>query len=72
MKRESDVVGNRVSIGARSFVTKGVTIEDDVLVLPGSVVTSLIKAGSCVGGNPAKPIMSQSGRHLTGSKSALG
>lgn len=66
------VVGDRVSIGARSFVTKGVKIEDDVLVIPGSVVTSLIKAGSCVGGNPAKPIIGNSGPHLTGSKSALG
>lgn len=50
------VVGDRVCIGARSFITRGVKIEDDVLVFPGSVVTSLIKAGSCVGGNPAKPV----------------
>jgi len=50
------VVGDRVCIGARSFITRGVKIENDVLVFPGSVVTSLIKAGSCVGGNPAKPV----------------
>lgn len=66
------VVGNRVCIGVRSFVTKGVTIEDDVMVLPGSVVTSSIKAGSCVGGNPAKPIAHNSGLYLTGSKASLG
>ncbi|MDR4470968.1 MAG: hypothetical protein MRJ68_22190 [Nitrospira sp.] len=48
------VVGDRVCIGARSFITRGVKIEDDVLVFPGSVVTSQVKAGSCVGGNPAK------------------
>lgn len=50
------VVGNRVCIGARSFITKGVKIEDDVLIFPGSVVRSPIKAGSCIGGNPAKPV----------------
>ena len=50
------VVGDRVSIGARSFITRGVKIEDDVVVVPGSVVTSQIRAGSFVGGNPAKPV----------------
>ncbi|MBK9307218.1 MAG: hypothetical protein IPM58_09060 [Nitrospira sp.] len=66
------VVGNRVCIGARSFVTRGVQIEDDAVVFPGSVVTSLIKAGSCVGGNPAKPIMSNSGLSPIGCTSSLG
>ena len=42
------VVGDRVCIGARSFITRGVKIEDDVLAFPGRCDLS-IKAGSCVG-----------------------
>ena len=50
-------IGNRVSIGARSLVMKGVTIEDDVVILPGSMVTASVKSGSIVCGNPARPLM---------------
>lgn len=48
-------VGNRVSIGARSIICKGVAIGDDVLVIPGSVVNKSVPAGSVVAGNPARP-----------------
>jgi acetyltransferase-like isoleucine patch superfamily enzyme len=48
-------IGDRVSIGARSIITKGVTIGDDAIISPGSVVTASVKAGSIVCGNPARP-----------------
>jgi acetyltransferase-like isoleucine patch superfamily enzyme len=48
-------IGNRVSIGARSLITKGVTILDDTAVWPGSVVTRSLPAGCTACGNPAKP-----------------
>lgn len=48
-------IGNRVSIGARSMVLKGVTIGDDAIISPGSVVTASVKPGSIVCGNPARP-----------------
>jgi acetyltransferase-like isoleucine patch superfamily enzyme len=49
-------IGNRVSIGARSLISKGVSIGDDVIVCPGSVVSKSIPSGSIVAGNPAKVI----------------
>jgi acetyltransferase-like isoleucine patch superfamily enzyme len=47
-------IGNRVSIGARSLISKGVSIGDDVIVCPGSVVTKSIPPQSIVVGNPAR------------------
>ena len=49
-------IGNRASIGARSIVMKGVTIGDDAIIAPGSVVTASVKSGSIVCGNPARPL----------------
>lgn len=49
-------IGNRVSIGARSNVCKGVVIGDDVLIYPGSVVNKGVPSGSIVCGNPARLI----------------
>lgn len=47
-------IGDRVTIGARSIVTKGVKIGDGSLIGPGSVVTRSIP-GSCFAlGNPAR------------------
>ncbi|MDM8544140.1 DapH/DapD/GlmU-related protein [Desulfococcaceae bacterium HSG9] len=48
------IIGTRVSIGTRSFITKGVKIGDDTLILPGSVVTSSIQSDSIAQGNPVK------------------
>jgi acetyltransferase-like isoleucine patch superfamily enzyme len=48
-------VGDRVSIGARSIICKGLTIGDDALVFPGSVVNKSVPAGSVVAGNPVRP-----------------
>lgn len=47
-------IGNRVSLGAHVIVLRGVTIGDDVQVLPGSVVTKSIPAGTLAGGVPAE------------------
>ena len=49
-------IGNRVCIGARSVITKGATIEDDVIVAPGAIVTKTVKSGQIVIGNPAKTL----------------
>lgn len=49
-------IGNHVYIGAGSHIMPGVTIEDNVLVAAGSVVTKSIPSGYVVGGNPAKII----------------
>lgn len=48
-------IGNRVCIGSRSFITKGLTIGDDVIIAPASMVRTSIKSGSFVFGNPARP-----------------
>lgn len=48
-------IGDRVSIGARSVITKGVTIGDDAVISPGSVVAAPVMPGTIVCGNPARP-----------------
>ena len=50
------VIGDRVSIGARSVVCKGVSLGDDVVVWPGSVVKKTVPSGIEVCGNPARAI----------------
>lgn len=49
-------IGDRVSIGARSIIAKGVSVGDDVSIYPGSIVTRNIPAGLTIAGNPAKPL----------------
>ena len=51
-------IGNRVWIGARAIVLKGVTVGDDAIIAAGSVVTSDVPAHSVVGGVPAHVIRS--------------
>lgn len=46
-------IGNNVTIGAMSYITKGVTIGDGVVVAPCAIVTKSVRAGSFVYGNPA-------------------
>lgn len=48
-------IGDRVAIGARSIVTKGVRIGVDTVVMPGAIVTKSLPAGCVAAGNPAKP-----------------
>ena len=49
-------VGNNVYIGQNSILLPGVTVDDDVIIGAGSVVTKSIPRGCIVGGNPAKII----------------
>lgn len=48
------VIGNRVGIASRSMIAKGVTIGDDVVVGPGSIVIRSVPDRCFVIGNPAR------------------
>ena len=50
------IIGDRVSVGARAMITKGVKIGNDVIVMPGSIVTKSIPSACTVLGNPAKTV----------------
>ncbi len=47
-------IGNRVWIGCRSIILKGVTIGDDAMIAAGSIVTKAVPERAIVGGNPAR------------------
>ena len=47
-------IGNRVSIGAKSQIGKGVTIGDDTVICPGSIIVKSVPSGVMVFGNPAR------------------
>jgi len=49
-------IGDRVFIGARSFIMPGMTIGNDVIIGACSVVTKDVPAHSLVAGNPAKQL----------------
>lgn len=49
-------IGNKVSIGARSVICKGLSIGDNVIVWPGSIVNKSIPPRIAVCGNPARAI----------------
>lgn len=49
-------IGNKVWIGAKSIILKGVTIGDGAIIAAGSVVTKDVAPYTLVGGNPAKVI----------------
>lgn len=51
-------IGSNVFIGMNAVITRGVTIEDNVIIGTGSVVTSDCKTGGVYAGNPARRIMS--------------
>ena len=46
-------IGNRVRIGARAMILKGVTIGDGAIIHPGSIVTRDVAAGAEIGPPPA-------------------
>lgn len=50
------VIGDRVWIGTRAVVLKGVTIGDGAVVAAGAVVTKDVPPGAVVGGIPAKVV----------------
>ena len=54
------VIGNHVDIGANVCIIGAVTIEDNVIIGAGSVVTKDIPADSTVVGNPAR-VLERSG-----------
>lgn len=49
-------IGDKVWIGCRATILKGVTIGDGAVVAAGSVVTKKVPPHTCVAGNPAKII----------------
>ena len=49
-------IGNRVWIGMRAVILKGVTIGDGAVVAAGAVVTRDVPAGAVVAGNPARVV----------------
>jgi acetyltransferase-like isoleucine patch superfamily enzyme len=56
-------IGDRVWIGARAVILKGVTIGDGAIVAAGSVVTRDVAPGTLVGGVPAKFIRAATWEH---------
>jgi acetyltransferase-like isoleucine patch superfamily enzyme len=50
------VIGAHVKIGARSMIAKGVTIGDNTILYPGSIVTQSLPANTIAMGNPARPL----------------
>lgn len=50
-------VGDGVLIGARSFISKGVVIGANTVAAPGSIISTSLKAGIVVCGNPARPML---------------
>lgn len=57
IEKSKVTIGDRVCIGARSVVTKGVTIGSDVIITPGSIVSASLKDNCMAMGNPARPMM---------------
>ena len=51
-------IGNNCFIGLGAVILPGVTIEDNVIIGSGSIVTHDIPSNTVVAGNPAKVIMS--------------
>jgi acetyltransferase-like isoleucine patch superfamily enzyme len=59
-------IGDRVWIGARAVILKGVTIGDGAIVAAGSVVTKDVAPGTLVAGVPAKFIRAATWEHEPG------
>jgi acetyltransferase-like isoleucine patch superfamily enzyme len=49
-------IGNRVWIGMRAVILKGVTIGDGAVVSAGAIVTKNVPPGAVVAGNPARVV----------------
>jgi acetyltransferase-like isoleucine patch superfamily enzyme len=56
-------IGDRVWIGARAVILKGVTIGDGAIVAAGSIVTKDVAPGTLVAGVPAKYIRDATWEH---------
>ena len=55
-RKGTPIIGDNVWIGGGTTINPGVTIGNNVVISPGSVVVSDIPDGVLVGGNPAKII----------------
>lgn len=55
-QRAPITIGDKVWVGMRAMILKGVTIGDGAVVAAGSVVTKDVPAGALVGGVPARVI----------------
>lgn len=49
-------IGDRVWIGAKAMILKGVTVGDGAVIAAGSVVTKDVPGGALVAGNPARVV----------------
>lgn len=58
IEREATVIGSRVFVGSNAVVFAGVTVGDEVIIQPNSVVTADVPARTVVSGNPARPVAS--------------
>ena len=58
------VIGNRVRIGCGAIICAGVTVGDDAVIAPGSVVVKDVPKGAFVSGIPAK--VQNSGKEAEG------
>jgi acetyltransferase-like isoleucine patch superfamily enzyme len=54
--KASVVIGDRVWVGTRAVILKGVTIGDGAIVAAGAVVTKDVPPGAIVAGMPAKVV----------------
>ncbi len=57
-KSKPILIGDRVLIGSKSIILKGVEIGNDVVIASGSIVTRSVPSNSLVAGNPAKILRS--------------
>jgi acetyltransferase-like isoleucine patch superfamily enzyme len=58
------VIGDKVWIGCRSILLKGITVGEGAVIGAGSVVTKDVPPYTLVAGNPAKRIKSVEGWHV--------
>jgi acetyltransferase-like isoleucine patch superfamily enzyme len=56
IEREPTVIGDRVFIGTNAVIFAGVTVGDESLINPGSVVMSDVPPRTVVSGVPARPV----------------
>lgn len=55
-ERGHPTIGDRVFVGAHSMIVGRITIGDDALIFPGSIVTRSVPPGAVVMGHPARVV----------------
>ena len=61
-KRQKTIIGNKVTLTTGSIILFGVTIGENAIVGPGSVVTKDVPPNSFVFGNPARDLTKIAGK----------